>query len=107
MIVRVIDVYVVLDRVSEFRSATVSNHQESIKEPGILRFDVLQDTDDESHFILYEVYRSSEAADAHKQTAHYAAWKKTVDSMMARPRGSHACSPVAPTDEDMWSSIRS
>ena len=107
MIVRVIDVFVLTGRISDFRSATVANHEKSLKEEGILRFDVLQDTDDESHFILYEVYTSADAADAHKQTAHYAEWKSAVESMMAKPRGPHACSPIAPADQEMWSSTRS
>jgi autoinducer 2-degrading protein len=69
-----------------FVEATRANHEGSIREAGNLRFDVLQDPDDPSHFILYEAYRDAEAAAAHKQTPHYSAWRETVADMMAKPR---------------------
>ena len=102
MIVRVIDVYVRNESIDAFKSATVRNRDGSIQEPGILRFDVLQDSDDAAHFVLYEVYRSQEATNMHKETIHYQMWKSTVDSMMAKSRESVACSPVAPADEGQW-----
>ncbi len=102
MIVRVIDVFVVKERIDDFRRTTEKNHIASIQEPGILRFDVLQDMDDNSHFILYEVYKSEEATDAHKQTIHYSEWKVAVEPMMSKSRSSCACSPVAPLSPEMW-----
>ena len=102
MIVRVIDIFVVGDRTDDFRTATEKNHLASIQEPGVIRFDVLQDVDDSSHFMLYEVYQSDEATTAHKQTAHYAEWKAAVEPMMAKSRTSTACSPIAPLNPDMW-----
>ncbi|MFM8331814.1 MAG: antibiotic biosynthesis monooxygenase, partial [Candidatus Methylumidiphilus sp.] len=66
--------------------ATRANHEASIQEPGNRRFDVLQDPQDPTRFILYEAYASAEDAAAHKQTAHYARWRDTVADMMASPR---------------------
>jgi (4S)-4-hydroxy-5-phosphonooxypentane-2,3-dione isomerase len=102
MIVRVIDVFVIDDRVDDFRVATEKNHLASIQESGILRFDVLQDVENRSHFILYEVYRSDDATDAHKQTPHYAEWKAEVEPMMAGSRTSTSCNPIAPLNPEMW-----
>ncbi len=102
MIVRVIDVQVKPESVEAFVEATVQNHAGSIAEPGVLRFDVLQDASDPAHFLLYEVYRDQEATLAHKETAHYGAWKSAVESMMARPRRSTSCTPMAPTDPSSW-----
>lgn len=85
--------------VEAFREATVENAQASVQEPGIARFDVIQQMDDPTKFILVEVYRSPEAAAAHKETAHYAKWRDTVAEMMAQPRASVKFSNVFPADE--------
>ncbi|MEY4685944.1 MAG: hypothetical protein RLZ25_2403 [Pseudomonadota bacterium] len=69
-----------------FIEATRANHEASVKEPGNLRFDILQDPADDGHFILYEAYRNEGDAQAHKQTAHYLTWRDTVAEMMAEPR---------------------
>jgi (4S)-4-hydroxy-5-phosphonooxypentane-2,3-dione isomerase len=69
-----------------FIAATLENARNSVKEPGIARFDVIRDTADPSNFVLVEVYRSPEAALSHKETAHYAVWRNTVADMMAAPR---------------------
>ena len=102
MIVRVINVFVKEDRVEDFSVATRKNRQGSVQEPGVLRFDVLQDSTDPTHFILYEAYRSEEAATQHKQMSHYAEWKTDVESMMARPRKSTACTVIAPRGQENW-----
>ena len=102
MIVRVIYVFVKKDNVDAFAEATKLNREASIEEPGVLRFDVLQDAEDSAHFILYEVYRSEKSTQAHKETEHYASWKKTVEPMMARPRSSTACRVIAPDEESAW-----
>lgn len=70
----------------DFIAATRLNHQASTQEPGNRRFDVLQSPENPDHFILYEAYASAEAAAAHKQTAHYLAWRDTVADWMAEPR---------------------
>ena len=69
-----------------FKQATLENARNSVLEPGIARFDVVQQTDDPSRFVLVEVYRTPEATNAHKQTAHYARWRDTVIDMMEEPR---------------------
>ena len=71
-----------------FETATLANAQASLTEPGVARFDVVRQQDDPSRFVLVEVYRSPEAALAHKETAHYATWRDTVADMMAEPRSS-------------------
>jgi autoinducer 2-degrading protein len=69
-----------------FVEACRRNHDASIREPGNLRFDLLQDSEDPTHFIFYEAYRTEEDAAAHKRTTHYATWRDTVAEMMAEPR---------------------
>ena len=69
-----------------FRAASLENARESRQEPGVYRFDVLQETEAPERFVLAEGYRTPEAAAAHKETAHYAKWRDTVADMMAEPR---------------------
>jgi len=86
MHVTLVHVYVKPGVVDDFLRATTSNHENSVREPGNLRFDVLQDPQDTTHFILYEAYQDELAAKAHKETEHYLHWRETVADMMARPR---------------------
>src|SRR5262245_9816690 len=83
-----VHVHIKPEAVSAFLSATLENASASLKEPGIARFDVVQSTDDPTRFILIEAYRSPEAPNEHKQTAHYAVWRDRVADMMAEPRSS-------------------
>ena len=83
-----VHVHVLPDLVEAFREATITNASHSVREPGIARFDVIQRDDDPTRFVLVEVYRTPDAAAAHKDTAHYAAWRDTVAPMMAEPRTS-------------------
>lgn len=76
------------DRVEAFKAASIENARNSLQEPGIARFDVLQQQDDPTRFLLVEVYRSAEAPAAHKQTMHYQQWAEAVADMMAVPRSS-------------------
>lgn len=69
-----------------FIAATLDNARNSIQEPGVIRFDVLQQEDDPTRFVLRETYRVPEAQAHHRETAHYARWRATCDSMMAEPR---------------------
>ncbi len=87
--------------VEAFKAATVENARHSVKEPGIARFDVIQQADDSTRFILVEVYRTAEAPAQHKETAHYQVWRDKVASMMAEPRSSVKFSNVFP-DEEGW-----
>jgi autoinducer 2-degrading protein len=86
MHVTLVHVRVRPESVEAFVEATRRNHVNSIEEPGNRRFDVLQDPQDPSRFILYEAYVSEAAAKAHKETDHYRAWRDTVAEMMAEPR---------------------
>jgi len=88
------------ESVADFRQATIENARSSVQEPGIARFDVVQQQDDSTRFVLIEVYRTPEAAAAHKETAHYAAWRDTVARMMAEPRQSMKYSEVFPEAQD-------
>jgi len=74
------------DAVDAFVAATKLNHEASIREPGNRRFDILQAPDDPTRFVFYEAYATAADAAAHKQTAHYAAWRDAVAAMMAEPR---------------------
>ncbi|HEU4423545.1 MAG TPA: putative quinol monooxygenase [Pilimelia sp.] len=90
------------ERVADFLDATLLNAKASVAEPGVLRFDVIQNQDDPAHVILVEVYRDGEGAAAHKETAHYATWRDTVADMMAQPRASTKFSAVFPTESERW-----
>ena len=81
-------VHVKTELVEAFRAATVENARQSVQEPGIARFDVVQQQDDPTRFVLTEVYRTADAPAKHKETAHYAKWRDAVASMMAEPRTS-------------------
>ncbi|MCP3102354.1 antibiotic biosynthesis monooxygenase [Myxococcus sp. K15C18031901] len=83
-----VQVHVKPEHVDAFLEATLTNARNSVKEPGIARFDVIQDTEDPTRFVLVEVYRTAEAPAAHKETAHYLAWRDAVTPMMAEPRTS-------------------
>ncbi len=71
-----------------FEAATLANARASLTEPGVARFDVVRQQDDATRFVLVEVYRSLDAAAAHKETAHYATWRDSVVDMLAEPRSS-------------------
>jgi autoinducer 2-degrading protein len=91
-------VHVKPDTVDAFTAATLENARNSVQEPGIIRFDVVQQDDDPTRFLLIEIYRTAEDPGRHKETTHYAAWRDAVESMMAEPRRSvkyHARYPDA------------
>ena len=102
MIVTLVHVWVRPDKAGDFISATVANHKESVKEPGNLRFDLLQDAGDPSKFVIYEAYESEDAALAHKNTVHYKTWRETVADWMAKPRKGEKHIILAPTDRSQW-----
>ena len=102
MIVRIIDVLVKKESIADFKRISVENRGGSIREPGVLRFDVLQSDSDPQHYILYEVYRDEQATADHKETEHYRRWREAAEPMMARKRESTSCIPVAPTDPGEW-----
>ncbi len=84
--------------VEAFKQATIENARNSVQEPGVARFDVIQQQDDPTRFILVEVYKTAEAPAAHKNTAHYVKWRNTVEGMMAEPRYSIKYSNIYPED---------
>jgi autoinducer 2-degrading protein len=84
------------DALEAFRLASIENAAQSIKEPGIARFDIVQQRDDPTRFVFVEAYRDDAAPAAHKETAHYAKWRDTVAPMMAEPRQSVKCNAVFP-----------
>src|SRR5215469_14596217 len=88
--------------IPEFLAATQINAHASLAEPGVLRFDVIQDQADPAHVVLVEVYRDDEASAAHKLTPHYATWRDTVAEMMAEPRASTKFSVVFPAASECW-----
>jgi quinol monooxygenase YgiN len=88
------------DSIELFKQATISNAQQSLKEAGIARFDVVQQQDDPSRFVLVEVYRNADAPAAHKETKHYQTWRDTVAPMMAEPRFSVKFGSVFPEDPE-------
>ena len=89
------------EQVEAFRAATLENARNSVQEPGIARFDVLQEQDEPTRFVLVEIYRTSEDPGKHKETAHYQKWRDTVADMMAEPRTSVKYTNVFP-DEEGW-----
>lgn len=99
MIVVHVHVHVKPEFVEPFKHASVENARNSVQEPGIARFDVIQQSDDPTRFILVEVYRDQEATVKHKETAHYAVWRDAVAPMMAEPRSSVKFSNIYPGDE--------
>lgn len=86
MHVTLVHVYVKPEHVDDFIAATRENHLGAVAEPGNLRFDVLQQADEPTRFVLYEVYATAEDAAAHIQTAHYLKWRDAVADWMASPR---------------------
>ena len=85
--------------VAEFRQATIENASHSLEEPGIVRFDVVQQQDDLTRFVLVEVYRTLDDPGRHKETDHYQKWRDTVAGMMAEPRSSIKYENVFPDDK--------
>lgn len=98
MLVVHVHVRVKPESVEAFKAATLANAQASVREAGIARFDVVQQADDPTRFVLVEVYRTAAAPAAHKETAHYATWRDTVAPMMAEPRSSVKFGNVFPDD---------
>lgn len=100
MLIVHVHVHVTPESVEDFKLATVENARSSVREAGIARFDVIQHDDDPTRFVLIEVYRTPEAAGAHKETAHYAKWRDAVASMMAEPRHSTKYRAIFPEPQD-------
>ena|SRR2546426_9032235 len=98
MLIFYVHVHVKKECVNAFKQATLENARNSVKEQDIARFDVVQQADDPTRFVLVEVYRTDDAPAKHKETAHYAKWRDTVAPMMAEPRMSVRFTNVFPED---------
>ena len=98
MLVVHVHVHVKAGCVEAFRETTLANARASVLEPGVARFDVIQQADDPTRWVLVEVYRTPEAAARRKETAHYAAWRDAVAHMMDEPRSSVKYSNAFPDD---------
>jgi (4S)-4-hydroxy-5-phosphonooxypentane-2,3-dione isomerase len=84
--------------VAAFEAATLENARKSVQEPGVVRFDVIQQEDDPTRFVLVEIYRTVTDPALHKETKHYLTWRETVEPMMAEPRRSQKYRAVFPED---------
>ncbi len=104
MLVVHVFVHVIPESVDAFKAASLENARNSVQEPGIARFDVIQQADDATRFVLVEVYRTSEDPARHKETAHYALWRDTVADMMAEPRSAVKYANVFP-DDNGWDMV--
>jgi autoinducer 2-degrading protein len=102
VIVNVVTVHVKPEHIAAFLAATVDNHAGTRLEPGNHRFDVLQSSDDPNRIMLYEVFASPEAVEAHRKTGHYLAWRAKVDGWMAKPRELASHRIIAPADPAAW-----
>ena len=102
MLVVHVHVHVKPEHLEAFIAETRKNSDASLREPGIARFDVVQQADDPTRFVLIEAYKTSDAPAAHKETAHYAAWRDAVAPMMASPRTSTKFQSLCP-EEPRWS----
>ncbi|MFZ5515180.1 MAG: putative quinol monooxygenase [Candidatus Zhuqueibacterota bacterium] len=101
MVIVHVFVHVKPEYVAQFKAATIENARNSVAEPGIARFDVVQQQDDETRFVLVEVYRTEGAPARHKETAHYKKWRDTVTEMMAEPREGIKYANIFP-DDNGW-----
>jgi autoinducer 2-degrading protein len=99
MFVLSVSIHVKPEHVEGFIAATLENARGSRSEPGNLRYDMLRDTDDPNHFLLYEVYRDAEALAAHRETPHYQKWAATVEPWLAEPRQRVRSQPLFYGDE--------
>ena len=96
-------IHVKPDQVEAFKKFSLENAKNSLKEPGVARFDLIQQTDDPTRFVLVEVYRTPEDAPKHKETAHYNNWRESAEPIMAEPRTRIVYSNIFPNEKG-WDS---
>jgi len=89
-------IHVKPDAIEAFKTATLANVKKSLKEPGIARFDFIEQSDNPCRFVLVEVYRTSDDAGKHKETPHYTEWRDAVAPMMEESRTSTRYTNLAP-----------
>jgi quinol monooxygenase YgiN len=100
MLIVHVQVHVKPEHIEAFKRATIENASNSVREPGIARFDVVQQADDPTRFVLVEAYRDAEAPTHHKATSHYHAWAEKVADMLAEPRSRVVYANIYPADQD-------
>jgi autoinducer 2-degrading protein len=98
MLITHVQIHVKPESIEAFKQATIENARQSVQEPGVARFDVIQRTDDPARFILVEVYRTPEAQAQHKATQHYLTWRDAVAPMMSEGRSSLQYRNIFPED---------
>jgi len=106
MLIVHVHVHVKPEHAEAFRAATLDNARNSVQEPGVARFDVIQQQDDPTRFVLVEVYRTADDPARHKETAHYQRWRDTVAEMMAEPRTGIKYANVFPGEQGWDSASR-
>jgi (4S)-4-hydroxy-5-phosphonooxypentane-2,3-dione isomerase len=99
MLVVLVHVHVKPESLEAFKQATLENARNSLQEPGVARFDVIQKEDDPNRFVLVEVYRDADAPARHKETSHYSKWRSVAEDMMAEPRTGVRYQSLFPDDE--------
>jgi len=95
-----VHVHVKPNQIEAFKAATLENARNSLQEPGVARFDVIQQADDPTRFVLVEVYRTADDPARHKETTHYNRWRDVVEPMLAEPRTRTVYANVFPVEED-------
>jgi|ERR1700677_2648698 len=101
MLVVHVHIHVKPEAVNAFKQATLANARQSVQEPGIARFECLQQAEDPTRFVLVEAYRDADAPVRHKETRHYQVWRDTVAPLMAEPRASVKFALLSPQDADL------
>ena len=96
MLIVHVHIHVRPESIEAFKTATLANARHSVQEPGVIKFDFLQQADDPTKFLLVEIYKDAAANAAHKETVHYATWRDTAPSMMAEPRSRVTFNQVFP-----------
>lgn len=94
MIANLVSVHVKEDCIEQFKEITTYNHDNTRKEAGNIRFDILQNREDPTRFAMYEVFEDEAAVAFHKTTEHYKKWRDTVAPYMAEPRSAVSNTPV-------------
>lgn len=102
MIVTCVYIHVKPGSVDRFIEATTANHLESVKEPGNLRFDLIQEIADACRFMIYEAYESEAAASDHKNTSHYMEWRNAVQDLLVEPKRGVKYNIIEPEDKTRW-----
>lgn len=100
MVILVVSLHVKPEFIEAFKEASLDNARHSLEEAGVVRFDVLQQSDDPSRFLFVEVYRTPEDTAKHKETAHYNRWREVAEAMLAEPRTRALYTNVFPADEN-------